>query len=195
MAPDGSCELRAVDCTMKTDCMLIGAVDRTTTLMTGECGVLRRSNEHARHPERRAAHAALGRHSVHRRYVLRQVAHHAGSAVHALFAPCTACSWVRTPLNATHATLEATCTCKMLLGSAVDSALCVHVVCDACEESEGIQSVVNIAFVRQGRQRWLLRMPAGIAGTDMGSSRSPPCRRAPWLQLQLYLGTCATVCT
>ena len=178
---------------MKTDCMLIGAVDRMTMLVTGDAVFPGDPMSMQGTPSEGRLMLPLG--AIQFIVDLRQVAHHAVSAVHALFATCTACSWVRTPLNATHATLEATCTCEMLLGSAVDSALCVHVVCDACEDSEGIKSVVNIAFVRQGRQRWLLRMPAGIGGTDTWSSGSPPCRRAPWLQLQLYLGTCATVCT
>jgi hypothetical protein len=59
-----------------------------------------------------------------------------------------ACSRALTPLNATHATSEAKCACETLLGSAVDPALCVHVVCDDCEE--GITSIVNIAVDKSG---------------------------------------------
>jgi hypothetical protein len=59
-----------------------------------------------------------------------------------------ACSRVLAPLNATHATSEAKCACATLRGSAVDPALCVHVVCDDCEE--GVTSIVNIAVDKSG---------------------------------------------
>ena len=150
MAPDGSCEVRAADCTLTTDCMLLSAVDRTTAFVYGGSVFSGGPLSSRVAPSEAwltlpfgAIESIVGTISV-KSPVLRDMP---------CMAPvCTpygrACSRAVTPLNATHATSEATCACETLLGLAVDSAMCVHVVCDDCEEV--VTSIVKIAFDKFG---------------------------------------------
>ena len=150
MAPDNSFEVRVLGCTLNTDCILMSAVDRTTAFVYGD--VVFSGGQLSTRLTPSEASLMLPSGAIQSIVGTMSVKSPFPRDVPCMDLVCTtygrACSRALTPLNSTHATSEARCFCETLLGLSVDPALCVHVVCDDCEE--GVTSIVNIAVDKSG---------------------------------------------